>query len=51
MKAFRAVFVCQGRLPRYLIQSSLAATMFEFMSHLRQRMADLRPSLYAHGHA
>lgn len=41
----------KGRLPRYLIQSSLAATMFEFMSHLRQRMADLRPSLYAHGHA
>uniref|UniRef100_A0A671N2Z0 StAR-related lipid transfer protein 3 n=1 Tax=Sinocyclocheilus anshuiensis TaxID=1608454 RepID=A0A671N2Z0_9TELE len=26
----------KGRLPRYLIHQSLAATMFEFMSHLRQ---------------
>uniref|UniRef100_A0A8C5DG80 StAR-related lipid transfer protein 3 n=1 Tax=Gouania willdenowi TaxID=441366 RepID=A0A8C5DG80_GOUWI len=33
----------KGRLPRYLIQQSLAATMFEFMAHLRQRIADLRP--------
>ncbi|CAB1341687.1 unnamed protein product [Coregonus sp. 'balchen'] len=31
-----------GRLPRYLIHQSLAATMFEFMAHLRQRIADLR---------
>uniref|UniRef100_A0A665T3X7 StAR-related lipid transfer protein 3 n=1 Tax=Echeneis naucrates TaxID=173247 RepID=A0A665T3X7_ECHNA len=31
----------KGRLPRYLIHQSLAATMFEFMSHLRQRIADL----------
>ncbi|KAI5091109.1 stAR-related lipid transfer protein 3 [Silurus meridionalis] len=29
----------KGRLPRYLIHQSLAATMFEFMSHLRQRIA------------
>uniref|UniRef100_A0A4W4HPW5 StAR-related lipid transfer protein 3 n=1 Tax=Electrophorus electricus TaxID=8005 RepID=A0A4W4HPW5_ELEEL len=28
----------KGRLPRYLIHQSLAATMFEFMSHLRQRV-------------
>ncbi|XP_024128534.1 stAR-related lipid transfer protein 3 isoform X1 [Oryzias melastigma] len=35
----------KGRLPRYLINQSLAATMFEFMSHLRQRMAEMRPSL------
>uniref|UniRef100_A0A673G3T2 StAR-related lipid transfer protein 3 n=1 Tax=Sinocyclocheilus rhinocerous TaxID=307959 RepID=A0A673G3T2_9TELE len=28
----------KGRLPRYLIHQSLAATMFEFMSHLRQRI-------------
>uniref|UniRef100_A0AAQ6AQZ0 START domain-containing protein 3 n=1 Tax=Amphiprion ocellaris TaxID=80972 RepID=A0AAQ6AQZ0_AMPOC len=28
----------KGRLPRYLIHQSLAATMFEFMSHLRQRL-------------
>ncbi|XP_077474620.1 stAR-related lipid transfer protein 3 [Stigmatopora argus] len=33
----------KGRLPRYLIHQSLAATMFEFMSHLRLRMAELRP--------
>ncbi|KAK3532279.1 hypothetical protein QTP86_015649 [Hemibagrus guttatus] len=32
----------KGRLPRYLIHQSLAATMFEFMSHLRQRIATLR---------
>ncbi|XP_062865320.1 stAR-related lipid transfer protein 3 isoform X2 [Trichomycterus rosablanca] len=32
----------KGRLPRYLIQQSLAATMFEFMSHLRQRIASFR---------
>uniref|UniRef100_A0A8C7Y364 StAR related lipid transfer domain containing 3 n=1 Tax=Oryzias sinensis TaxID=183150 RepID=A0A8C7Y364_9TELE len=32
----------KGRLPRYLINQSLAATMFEFMSHLRQRMAEIR---------
>uniref|UniRef100_A0A667Y858 StAR-related lipid transfer protein 3 n=1 Tax=Myripristis murdjan TaxID=586833 RepID=A0A667Y858_9TELE len=32
----------KGRLPRYLIHQSLAATMFEFMTHLRQRIAELR---------
>uniref|UniRef100_A0A668RVP9 StAR-related lipid transfer protein 3 n=1 Tax=Oreochromis aureus TaxID=47969 RepID=A0A668RVP9_OREAU len=32
----------KGRLPRYLIHQSLAATMFEFMSHLRQRITDVR---------
>lgn len=43
------VFVsCQGRLPRYLIHQSLAATMFEFMTHLRQRIGELRPSLCSH---
>lgn len=49
----RLVFVSrrQGRLPRYLIHQSLAATMFEFMTHLRQRMADLWPSHYSHCHA
>ncbi|XP_048173912.1 stAR-related lipid transfer protein 3 isoform X1 [Corvus hawaiiensis] len=31
----------KGRLPRYLIHQSLAATMFEFAFHLRQRMAEL----------
>ncbi|KAK2522405.1 Stard3 [Columba livia] len=31
----------KGRLPRYLIHQSLAATMFEFAFHLRQRVADL----------
>ncbi|KAL4617730.1 stAR-related lipid transfer protein 3 [Arapaima gigas] len=31
----------KGRLPRYLIQQSLAATMFEFLVHLRQRISDL----------
>uniref|UniRef100_H3D2D3 StAR-related lipid transfer protein 3 n=1 Tax=Tetraodon nigroviridis TaxID=99883 RepID=H3D2D3_TETNG len=35
----------KGRLPRYLIHQSLAATMFEFMTHLRQRIGELRPSL------
>uniref|UniRef100_A0A8P4G3W0 StAR-related lipid transfer protein 3 n=1 Tax=Dicentrarchus labrax TaxID=13489 RepID=A0A8P4G3W0_DICLA len=40
----------KGRLPRYLIHQSLAATMFEFMSHLRQRIAELRPSLRSHHH-
>ncbi|KAF3846033.1 hypothetical protein F7725_003111 [Dissostichus mawsoni] len=34
----------KGRLPRYLIHQSLAATMFEFMSYLRQRITELRPS-------
>uniref|UniRef100_A0A672Z4M1 StAR-related lipid transfer protein 3 n=1 Tax=Sphaeramia orbicularis TaxID=375764 RepID=A0A672Z4M1_9TELE len=33
----------KGRLPRYLIHQSLAATMFEFMTHLRQRI--FRPPL------
>ncbi|XP_076121115.1 stAR-related lipid transfer protein 3 [Alosa pseudoharengus] len=32
----------KGRLPRYLIHQSLAATMFEFMAHLRQRITELR---------
>uniref|UniRef100_A0A8V5GY14 Uncharacterized protein n=1 Tax=Melopsittacus undulatus TaxID=13146 RepID=A0A8V5GY14_MELUD len=31
----------KGRLPRYLIHQSLAATMFEFAFHLRQRIAEL----------
>ncbi|XP_068930377.1 stAR-related lipid transfer protein 3 isoform X2 [Petaurus breviceps papuanus] len=31
----------KGRLPRYLIQQSLAATMFEFAFHLRQRVGEL----------
>ncbi|XP_061087964.1 stAR-related lipid transfer protein 3 isoform X1 [Conger conger] len=31
----------KGRLPRYLIHQSLAATMFEFVFHLRQRIGDL----------
>lgn len=31
----------QGRLPRYLIHQSLAATMFEFAFHLRQRISEL----------
>ncbi|XP_012672308.2 stAR-related lipid transfer protein 3 [Clupea harengus] len=34
----------KGRLPRYLIHQSLAATMFEFMAHLRQRITELRTS-------
>ncbi|XP_054373390.1 stAR-related lipid transfer protein 3 [Molothrus ater] len=33
----------KGRLPRYLIHQSLAATMFEFAFHLRQRVAELCP--------
>uniref|UniRef100_A0A7N6FK89 START domain-containing protein 3 n=1 Tax=Anabas testudineus TaxID=64144 RepID=A0A7N6FK89_ANATE len=41
----------KGRLPRYLIHQSLAATMFEFMSHLRQRITDLRPSHRSHHHS
>ncbi|GCC38755.1 stAR-related lipid transfer protein 3 [Chiloscyllium punctatum] len=32
----------KGRLPRYLIQQSLAATMFEFIAHLRQRVSEIR---------
>uniref|UniRef100_W5N4X5 StAR-related lipid transfer protein 3 n=2 Tax=Lepisosteus oculatus TaxID=7918 RepID=W5N4X5_LEPOC len=35
----------KGRLPRYLIHQSLAATMFEFVSHLRQRISELRSTL------
>ncbi|KAJ8364520.1 hypothetical protein SKAU_G00133510 [Synaphobranchus kaupii] len=35
----------KGRLPRYLIHQSLAATMFEFISHLRQRISDLRSTV------
>ncbi|KAL7829176.1 hypothetical protein AOLI_G00300610 [Acnodon oligacanthus] len=35
----------KGRLPRYLIHQSLAATMFEFMAHLRQRILEVRASL------
>ncbi|XP_006889449.1 PREDICTED: stAR-related lipid transfer protein 3 isoform X3 [Elephantulus edwardii] len=31
----------KGRLPRYLIHQSLAATMFEFAFHLRQRIGEL----------
>ncbi|XP_006832618.1 PREDICTED: stAR-related lipid transfer protein 3 isoform X2 [Chrysochloris asiatica] len=31
----------KGRLPRYLIHQSLAATMFEFAFHLRQRITEL----------
>ncbi|XP_006924767.1 stAR-related lipid transfer protein 3 isoform X3 [Pteropus alecto] len=31
----------KGRLPRYLIHQSLAATMFEFAFHLRQRIREL----------
>uniref|UniRef100_A0A671LZ03 StAR-related lipid transfer protein 3 n=1 Tax=Sinocyclocheilus anshuiensis TaxID=1608454 RepID=A0A671LZ03_9TELE len=31
----------KGHLPRYLIHQSLAATMFEFMSHLRQRINEV----------
>ncbi|ERE68329.1 stAR-related lipid transfer protein 3 isoform 1 [Cricetulus griseus] len=34
-------FILKGRLPRYLIQQSLAATMFEFAFHLRQRIGEL----------
>ncbi|MGH0142679.1 UNVERIFIED_CONTAM: hypothetical protein FKN15_003032 [Acipenser sinensis] len=35
----------KGRLPRYLIHQSLAATMFEFVSHLRQRINEVCPAL------
>lgn len=31
----------KGRLPRYLINQSLAATMFEFCSHLRKRVSEV----------
>ncbi|KAM7081615.1 stAR-related lipid transfer protein 3 isoform X3 [Ciconia boyciana] len=31
----------KGRLPRYLIHQSLAATMFEFTFHLRQHISEL----------
>ncbi|KYO44255.1 stAR-related lipid transfer protein 3 isoform X1 [Alligator mississippiensis] len=31
----------KGRLPRYLIHQSLAATMFEFVFHLRQHIGEL----------
>ncbi|MEE6528755.1 hypothetical protein FKM82_017303, partial [Ascaphus truei] len=31
----------KGRLPRYLIHQSLAATMFEFAGHLRKRVREL----------
>ncbi|XP_045692676.1 stAR-related lipid transfer protein 3 isoform X3 [Phyllostomus hastatus] len=31
----------KGRLPRYLIHQSLAATMFEFAFHLRQRVREM----------
>lgn len=31
----------KGRLPRYLIHQSLAATMFEFCSHLRKRVREV----------
>ncbi|KAK7940101.1 hypothetical protein WMY93_003427 [Mugilogobius chulae] len=40
----------KGRLPRYLIHQSLAATMFEFMSHLRQRITEIRSSGRSHHH-
>lgn len=40
----------KGRLPRYLIHQSLAATMFEFMSHLRQRIIEVRAPVRAHHH-
>lgn len=36
-----ALLSAQGRLPRYLIHQSLAATMFEFAFHLRQRIGEL----------
>ncbi|XP_051894807.1 stAR-related lipid transfer protein 3 [Pristis pectinata] len=31
----------KGRLPRYLIQQSLSATMFEFIAHLKQRVQEM----------
>lgn len=34
----------QGRLPRSLVHQSLAATMFEFAFHLRQRVGELGTS-------
>ncbi|KAM9393661.1 stAR-related lipid transfer protein 3 isoform 2-T2 [Pholidichthys leucotaenia] len=40
----------KGHLPRYLIHQSLAATMFEFMSHLRQRITEVRMSHRSHHH-
>ncbi|CAL1587963.1 unnamed protein product [Knipowitschia caucasica] len=40
----------KGRLPRYLIHQSLAATMFEFMSHLRLRIIEIRGSGRSHHH-
>uniref|UniRef100_A0A4W3HPQ9 StAR related lipid transfer domain containing 3 n=1 Tax=Callorhinchus milii TaxID=7868 RepID=A0A4W3HPQ9_CALMI len=36
----------KGRLPKYLIHQSLAATMFEFVSHLRKRITDVRGAGY-----
>uniref|UniRef100_A0A3Q3IYK3 START domain-containing protein 3 n=2 Tax=Monopterus albus TaxID=43700 RepID=A0A3Q3IYK3_MONAL len=40
----------KGHLPRLLIHQSLAATMFEFMSHLRKHIADLRSHHSQHHH-
>uniref|UniRef100_A0A8C6UXS6 StAR-related lipid transfer protein 3 n=1 Tax=Neogobius melanostomus TaxID=47308 RepID=A0A8C6UXS6_9GOBI len=40
----------KGRLPRYLIHQSLAATMFEFMSHLRQRITEIRATARGQHH-
>lgn len=40
----------KGRLPRYLIHQSLAATMFEFMSHLRLRILEVRAQTRSHRH-
>ncbi|XP_042632181.1 stAR-related lipid transfer protein 3-like isoform X2 [Cyprinus carpio] len=36
----------KGHLPRYLIHQSLAATMFEFMSHLRQHINEVHVSYW-----
>ncbi|XP_059494616.1 stAR-related lipid transfer protein 3 isoform X2 [Stegostoma tigrinum] len=36
----------KGRLPQYLIQQSLAATMFEFIAHLRQRISEIREAAH-----
>ncbi|XP_067869800.1 stAR-related lipid transfer protein 3 isoform X2 [Heterodontus francisci] len=36
----------KGRLPRYLIQQSLAATMFEFIANLRQRISEMNEAAY-----
>ncbi|KAM4034036.1 stAR-related lipid transfer protein 3 isoform 2-T3 [Anomaloglossus baeobatrachus] len=51
LKSFRNPSVCtfiwilntdlKGRLPRYLINQSLAATMFEFCSFLRKRVSEV----------